>query len=143
MEAVIKAICISEMRGTIKKDIREAELIEDFGIKDDAHAGKWHRQISLLSYERVMEFRKRGANVTDGSFGENILAEGIDFKTLPVGTKLKSGEVILEVTQIGKKCHSECDIFKMVGDCIMPREGIFAKVLHGGKLKAGDKLYVV
>lgn len=143
MQAVIKAICTSERRGTAKKDIREAEFIEDFGIKGDAHAGKWHRQISLLSYEQVEEFRKRGAHVDDGAFGENILAEGIDFKTLAIGTRIKSGDVLLEVTQIGKKCHSECEIFKQVGDCIMPREGIFARVLHGGKLKTGDKLYVL
>lgn len=143
MEAVIKAICTSEKRGTAKRDIKEAELIEDFGIKGDAHAGKWHRQISLLSYEQVEAFRKRGADVADGAFGENILAEGIDFKTLKIGTKIKSGDVLLEVTQIGKKCHSECEIFKQVGDCIMPREGIFARVLHGGKLKTGDKLYII
>lgn len=143
MEAVIKAICTSEKRGTAKKNIKEAEFIEDFGIKGDAHAGKWHRQISLLSYEQVEAFRKRGADVDDGAFGENILAQGIDFKTLKIGTKIKGGDVLLEVTQIGKKCHSECEIFKQVGDCIMPREGIFAKVIHGGKLKSGDKLYVL
>lgn len=144
MEAVIKALCTSEKRGTAKKDMKEAEFIEDFGIKGDAHAGKWHRQISLLSYEQVEEFRRRGADVDDGAFGENILAEGIDFKTLPIGTKIKtSSDVLLEVTQIGKKCHSECEIYKQVGDCIMPREGIFAKVLHGGRLKVGDKLFVL
>lgn len=143
MEAVIKAICTSDIRGIAKKDVKEAEFIEDFGIRGDAHAGKWHRQISLLSYEQVEAFRKRGADVDDGAFGENILAEGIDFKALPIGTKIKGRDVLLEVTQIGKKCHSECEIFKQVGDCIMPREGVFAKVLHGGKLKIGDKLYVL
>ncbi len=143
MEAVNKAICTSDIRGIAKTDVKEAEFIKDFGIRGDAHAGKWHRQISLLSYEQVEAFRKRGADVEDGAFGENILAEGIDFKKLPIGTKIKGGDVLLEVTQIGKKCHSECEIFKQVGDCIMPREGVFAKVLHGGKLKIGDKLYVL
>ena len=143
MEAVIKAICTSDIRGIAKTDVKEAEFIKDFGIRGDAHAGKWHRQISLLSYEQVEAFRKRGADVDDGAFGENILAEGIDFKALPIGTKIKGRDVLLEVTQIGKKCHSECEIFKQVGDCIMPREGVFAKVLHGGKLKIGDKLYVL
>lgn len=142
MEAVIKALCISEKRGTAKIARKEVELIEDFGLKNDAHAGKWHRQVSLLSYEQVEAFRQRGAQVQDGAFGENILAEGIDFKKLPVGTVLVSGDVELEITQIGKKCHSECEIFYQVGDCIMPREGIFAKVVHGGTLKIGDVLYV-
>lgn len=142
MKAVIRALCISEKRGTKKNVIQEVELIKDFGLKNDAHAGKWHRQVSILSYEQVEAFRQRGVQVENGAFGENILAEGIDFKKLPVGAVLISGTVELEVTQIGKKCHSECEIFHRVGDCIMPREGIFAKVLHGGKLKIGDVLYV-
>ncbi len=142
MEAVVKAICISEKRGTSKKEVTQAVFVEDYGIQNDAHAGKWHRQVSLLSYERVEEFRRRGANVEDGAFGENILAEGIDFKELPVGAILKSGSITLEITQIGKKCHTECEIFRQVGDCIMPREGVFAKVLTGGILKTGDVLHV-
>lgn len=142
MEAIVRAICISEKRGISKKEIPEAQFITEFGIAGDAHAGKWHRQVSLLSFERVEEFRNRGADVIEGSFGENILAEGIDFKTLPIGTKLQSGDIILEITQIGKQCHSECTIYKQIGDCIMPREGVFARVLSGGKMKTGDKIYV-
>ena len=143
IEAIIKALCISKERGTAKSKVDEIELIENYGLKGDAHAGTWHRQVSLLSYEQVEEFKKRGGKVEDGAFGENILAEGIDFKKLPIGTILKSKQVTLMVTQIGKTCHSHCEIFHQVGDCIMPREGIFAKVLTGGKLKVGDRLYVV
>lgn len=142
MEAVIKAVCISQRRGTAKQDIKKVELVENFGLKGDAHAGNWHRQVSLLSFERVEEFRRRGASVANGAFGENILAEGIDFKILPVGTVLTCNNAVLEVTQIGKKCNSECEIFHQVGDCIMPREGIFARVLKGGTIKAGDRIYV-
>ncbi len=142
MEAVINALCISEKKGTAKKVVEEAEFIEDYGIRGDAHAGKWHRQISLLSLDKVKEFRNRGVSVPDGGFGENILAEGIDFRFLPVGTVLVCNEVRLEVTQIGKECHSKCNIYQQIGDCIMPREGIFARVLTGGRIKTGDKIYV-
>ena len=139
---IVKAVCISEKKGTQKKDIKEAVFIEDFGIEKDAHAGKWHRQVSLLSYDRVEEFRQRGANVDDGAFGENLLVEGMDFKTYPIGTIFKCNDVLLELTQVGKKCHSECEIFHQVGDCIMPREGVFTIVLHGGIIRAGDELTV-
>ena len=139
---IVKAVCISEKKGTQKKDIKEAVFIEDFGIEKDAHAGKWHRQVSLLSYDRVEEFRQRGANVDDGTFGENLLVEGMDFKTYPIGTIFKCNDVLLELTQVGKKCHSECEIFHQVGDCIMPREGVFTVVLHGGIIRAGDELTV-
>ena len=138
----IKAVCISEKKGTAKKNIKEARLIENFGLEKDAHAGNWHRQVSLLSYEAVEAFRARGAKVTDGAFGENLLVEGFDFKTFPVGTIFKCNDVVLELTQIGKKCHSECEIFHQVGDCIMPREGVFARVLHGGVIRVGDELIV-
>ncbi len=138
----MEAVCISERRGTAKKEVGQVKLIENYGLEGDAHAGNWHRQVSLLSYEQVEAFRKRGATVGDGAFGENILAEGIDFKMLPVGTIIRCNEVILEVTQIGKKCHSECEIFRQVGDCIMPREGIFARVLSGGIIKTGDVMQV-
>ena len=139
---IVKAVCISEKKGTQKKDIKEAVFIEDFGIEKDAHAGKWHRQVSLLSYDRVEEFRQRGANVDDGAFGENLLVEGMDFKTYPIGTIFKCNDVLLELTQVGKKCHSECEIFYQVGDCIMQREGVFTVVLHGGIIRAGDELTV-
>ncbi len=139
----VMAVCISEKRGTSKININEAKLIEDYGIEQDAHAGNWHRQVSLLSYNIVEEFRMKGAGVEDGAFGEDLLVEGIDFKKLSVGTKLTCGEVILEMTQIGKECHSHCEIFKQIGDCIMPREGVFARVIQGGTIKVGDDLYVI
>ena len=137
------AVCISEKKGTQKHPVQEAEFIEDWGIKDDAHAGKWHRQVSLLSYDRIQEFRARGAKVEDGAFGENLVVEGIDFKTLPIGTKFKCNDVVLELTQIGKECHHGCAIFQAMGDCIMPREGVFTKVLHGGVIKEGDNLEIL
>ncbi len=137
------AVCISEKKGTAKKNVGECRFIENYGLEKDAHAGNWHRQVSLLSHDRVEEFRARGANVADGTFGENLLVEGFDFKTLPVGTVFKCNDVILEMTQIGKKCHSECEIFHQVGDCIMPREGVFAKVIQGGVIKVGDELTII
>lgn len=138
----VMAVCISEKRGTKKVNINECELIENHGIKNDAHAGDWHRQVSLLSYDRVEEFRAKGADVDDGAFGENLLVKDIDFKTLPVGTRLRCNDVILEITQLGKQCHTHCEIYHQVGDCIMPREGVFAKVICGGKIAVGDELYV-
>ena len=138
MEGIVKAVCISLKRGTAKKNIHESELIKDFGIKNDAHGGNWHRQISLISAEKILQFNKSGGNVKDGDFGENLIVEGIDFKSLPVGTLLKCNESVLEISQIGKDCHSHCEIFKRVGDCIMPREGVFAKVIKGGYIKEGD-----
>jgi MOSC domain-containing protein YiiM len=138
----VMAICISEKRGTKKVNIGQCELVENHGLKDDAHAGDWHRQVSLLSYDRVEAFRASGASVDDGAFGENLLVEGIDFKTLPVGTLLRCGDVRLEITQIGKECHAHCEIYRQVGDCIMPREGVFARVLQGGIIAVGDELYV-
>ena len=143
MEGIIKAVCISEKRGTVKKNINEVNVIKDFGLEGDAHAGKWHRQVSLLSYDRIQEFRARGAKVEDGAFGENLVVEGIDFKTLPIGTKFKCNDVVLELTQIGKECHHGCAIFQAMGDCIMPREGVFTKVLHGGVIKEGDNLEIL
>ncbi len=136
----IRGICISEKRGTVKKYISQANFIENFGIENDAHAGNWHRQVSLLSYEKIEDFKSKGAEIEPGSFGENLIVEGFDLNQLPVGSKLKSGEIILEVTQIGKECHSHCAIYKAMGDCIMPREGIFAKVINGGELKEGDTI---
>ncbi|OOM09156.1 MOSC domain-containing protein [Clostridium saccharobutylicum] len=136
----IIAICISEKRGTAKKNIGECNIIEGFGLENDAHGGNWHRQISLLSYNKVLDFNAKGGDVEDGAFGENILVEGIDFKTLPIGTIFKCNDVVLELTQVGKECHAHCEIYKRVGDCIMPREGVFARVIHGGKIKVGDDL---
>lgn len=139
--ANIVAMCISEKKGTEKSSVPSCELVVDFGIKGDAHAGKWHRQVSLLDYESIDEFNKKGAMVSDGDFGENIIIKGLDFSTLKVGDRLSLGnDVILEITQLGKKCHQHCTIYYRVGDCIMPRKGIFSKVLRGGSLKAGDEV---
>ncbi|EHI97745.1 MOSC domain containing protein [Clostridium sp. DL-VIII] len=137
------AVCISEKRGTQKTNIKEANFIENFGIEKDAHAGDWHRQVSLLSYEKIDEFNKKGANVIDGAFGENLVVDGIKFTELPVGTKLQCNDVILEMTQIGKECHSHCEIYKKMGECIMPTNGVFAKVIKGGKIKCGDEMMVI
>lgn len=137
---VVKGICISEKKGTQKHEVPQALLIEEWGLENDAHAGKWHRQVSLLSYEKIEEFRARGAQVEFGAFGENLIVDGYDFKNLPVGTRFQCGDVLLEMTQIGKKCHSHCEIYKVMGDCIMPREGVFARVLKGGTIHVGDEL---
>ena len=136
------AVCISREKGTAKENVHHGKFIENFGIEGDAHAGNWHRQVSLLPYERVQEFNARGGNVKDGDFGENLLVSGYDFKSLPVGTIFQCGDVVLELTQIGKKCHQHCEIFHRVGDCIMPREGVFTRVLHGGEIKEGDELVI-
>ena len=141
--AVIRAICISDQKGTQKYKIPEGTFIEDHGIEGDAHAGKWHRQVSLLSAEKIEEFREKGVQVEYGAFGENLVVEGCDLRSLPVGTRFAIGEVLLEMTQIGKECHDHCAIYNVTGDCIMPREGVFAKVLHGGKVREGDTLAVI
>lgn len=140
----IIAICTSEERGTKKKPMdAPAHLIADWGIEHDAHAGKWHRQISLLGHEAIEAFRARGAEVASGAFGENIIIEGLDFQRLAVGAQILLGEeAVLEVTQIGKECHNHCVIYQAVGDCIMPREGVFAKVLRGGWVSPGDAVSV-
>ena len=139
----IMAVNISEKKGTQKKNVHSARLMEEFGIEKDAHAGKWHRQVSLISYEKIEEFKAKGAPIEDGAFGENLIVDGYDFRNLPVGTKFRCNDVLLEMTQIGKECHSHCEIYKVVGDCIMPREGVFAKVLEGGTIKVGDELVIV
>ena len=136
------ATCISEIKGVQKRNVHRVTLIENHGIEGDAHAGNWHRQVSLLSWDKIEAFRQRGAVVEDGAFGENLVVEGIDFKTLPIGTRFTCGEVVLEMTQIGKECHHGCAIFQQMGDCIMPREGVFAKVLHGGVIQEGDEMEV-
>lgn len=145
MTGKIKAICISEKRGTPKFEVNEANILEDWGIEGDAHGGKWHRQISLLSFEKTEEFKRKGAGICYGSFGENLLVEGLEFdlKDIPVGNKFKIGNVLLELTQIGKDCHSHCQIYKKMGDCIMPREGVFTKVIKGGHIKKGDPVEII
>lgn len=140
---VVKAICISEKKGTQKHRVEEAVFVEDYGIENDAHAGKWHRQVSLLSYDKIEDFKKRGADVIDGAFGENLVVEGFDFRNLPVGTIFQCGDVILEMTQIGKQCHSHCEIYKIMGECIMPKEGVFTKVIQGGIIRTGDEMTII
>ncbi|PUU90122.1 MULTISPECIES: MOSC domain-containing protein [Halanaerobium] len=145
MEAKIKAVCLSEEKGTTKKVIEEGILIENFGLKGDAHAGKWHRQLSLLDESSIDKMRNQGYELKFGDFAENITTEGLDkLYELPVGQKIKIDEkVIIEVTQIGKKCHHDCEIMQKIGDCVMPKEGIFAKVIKGGLIKAGAKLELI
>ena len=138
----VKAICISEKRGTRKTQIESAAFITEYGIDGDAHAGNWHRQVSFLGLNEIEDFKKRGGNVNFGDFGENIVDDEFTFKKLPVGTRLSCGDVFFEITQIGKECHSHCQIYHQVGDCIMPREGVFARVLHGGVIKVGDELNI-
>lgn len=140
----ILAVCISEQKGTLKTAVEKGLMIEKFGLKNDAHAGKWHRQISLLAVEAVRAFEEKYKfKVPAGAFGENLLVEGIDLKTLPIGTKLKCNDIILEITQIGKKCHLGCNIQQQTGECIMPHEGVFAIVLHGGTIQAEDIINIL
>lgn len=140
---IIKAICISEKRGTQKQCIESAQLTPEWGIVGDAHGGNWHRQVSLLSFDKIEAFRERGADVDFGAFGENIVVEGFDFRSLPVGTRFQCNDAIVEMTQIGKECHTHCQIYHKVGDCIMPREGVFAKVVAPGTIKVGDEMTMI
>ncbi len=139
----VKAVCTSEIKGIQKSETNSIELRPDWGIENDAHAGKWHRQVSLLDYEKIEEFKARGADIINGSFGENIIVEGFDLKSLPIGTRLRSGDALLELTQIGKECHAHCAIYHKMGDCIMPREGVFCKVIEGGRISPGDSIEIV
>ena len=139
----ILGICISEKRGTEKHEIQEANLVKDWGIEGDAHGGKWHRQVSLLSFEKIEDFRAKGAEVDFGAFGENLIVEGYDLRALPVGTRFQIGDAVLELTQIGKECHSHCQIYKRMGDCIMPREGVFTEVVKSGHIKVGDEITLI
>jgi len=140
----ILAVCQSREKGTVKKDIGSGVLIENYGLENDAHAGKWHRQISLLGIESINKMKDKGFEIKFGDFAENLTTENIILPELPLGTKLAVGEsVLLELTQIGKECHHNCEIRKKIGDCVMPREGIFARVLKGGKVKTGDCIEVL
>lgn len=134
------AVCISEKKGTQKKEVEEVRLVEDWGIEQDAHAGKWHRQVSLLSFEKIEAFREKGAEVDFGAFGENMIIAGYDLRKIPVGATFQIGEARLVLTQIGKECHSHCEIYKKMGDCIMPREGVFTVVEKGGIVRPGDEV---
>lgn len=142
--AFITSVCRSERRGTAKQNIQSGMLVENFGLEGDAHGGDWHRQISLLSQDRIDAFNARGAGVIPGAFGENLAVSGLDLKTLPVGCRLRIGDVVLlEITQIGKTCHSSCEIAQRMGECIMPTNGIFARVLRGGMVSVGDEVRVL
>lgn len=138
----VLAVCISQKKGVQKVDVRSARFLPDWGMEGDAHAGKWHRQVSLLSADRIEAFRARGAEVDYGAFGENLVVQGFDFRALPVGTLLRCGDVLLEMTQIGKQCHTHCAIYHRMGECIMPREGVFARVLQGGTITVGDTMHI-
>ena len=140
--AQVVSVCISEKKGTKKHPVAEISLRPHHGIVGDAHAGDWHRQVSLLANESVDRMRKEGLTLAAGDFAENILTEGITLRTLPVGTVLRAGEVRLEVTQIGKECHTDCEIRRMTGMCVMPTDGIFAVVLNEGVIRPGDQIEV-
>lgn len=139
---IVKAINISEKRGTVKYSVQEARLTEGWGIVGDAHAGHWHRQVSLLSYEKIEEFKGRGAQLEPGAFGENLIVEGFDFRNLPVGTMFRCNGVVLEMSQIGKECHTHCQIYQRMGECIMPTQGVFAEVVQGGVIRPGDEMVI-
>jgi len=140
ISGVVKAICLSDVRGVQKHGVPAARLQTGWGIAGDAHGGDWHRQVSLLSYDKILQFNALGAGVSHGEFGENLVVEGIDFAALPPGSQLKCGQCVLEITQIGKECHSHCQIYHKMGDCIMPREGVFARVVRDGDISVGDTL---
>ena len=139
----IVAIQISRERGTPKQETEIARFVADYGIEGDAHAGTWHRQVSLLAEEEIEAFKKRGAEVTNGAFGENMIVRDIDLDSLKIGDRLCAGEVLLEITQKGKECHNGCAIFQTMGECIMPKKGVFAKVLRGGSLQKDMEIFPV
>jgi len=141
----IVAVCLSEAKGMRKKNVGKGMLVENFGLAGDAHSSsEWHRQVSLLAMESIRKMQQRGLNVGPGDFAENLTTEGIDLVSLPIGTKLAIGkDSLVEVTQIGKECHTRCAIYQQAGDCVMPREGIFVRVLKGGAVAVGDPIKVV
>ncbi len=138
--ARVEAVCISENKGERKKPVESVELRENHGIVGDAHAGDWHRQVSLLAQESIDKMIALGLDVSAGDFAENITTSGIDLVSLPIGSRLQAGDTLLEVTQIGKECHTRCAIFYQAGDCVMPKEGIFTRVITGGTVKPGDEI---
>lgn len=140
MSGKVVAVCISRNKGERKIPVGLVEVRENHGIVGDAHAGEWHRQVSLLARESIEKMQRMGLSVDAGDFAENITTQGIDLPALPVGTRLIIGETLLEVTQIGKECHTRCAIYHQAGDCVMPKEGIFASVVRGGTIKAGDTI---
>jgi len=140
----IESIAVSTKKGTQKASVAEARIETGHGIVGDAHAGPWHRQISFLATESIEKAKQQGLDVTFGSYAENIATSGIDWPAVPVGTRLTLGKtVVVEITQIGKECHRKCAIYYQAGDCIMPKEGVFAKVINGGKIRLGDEIRYV
>ena len=137
----IVSIAVSAEKGTRKTQVTTAELIAEHGLQGDAHAGTWHRQVSFLAAEDIQDARDRGLDVNFGDFAENIGTLGVDWPSLPVGTRVRLGkDVLVEVTQIGKKCHAKCEVYERTGECIMPKRGVFARVLQGGSLSLGDSI---
>jgi len=142
-EGKVLAVNISEKKGTRKKNINSCLIVKGSGLKDDAHAGPWHRQVSLLANESIQKMKAMGLQVSYGDFAENITTEGVDLVHLPIGTPIQVGrQVVLRVTQIGKECHERCAIYYQAGDCVMPKEGIFAEVLSEGKIEVGDEITI-
>ena len=141
--AEIISLNVSIEKGTRKAPVPEAMLVAGHGVAGDGHAGGWHRQISLLAAESIARMRGRGLDVGPGDFAENVTTSGIDLVSLPVGTCLRLGEALVRITQIGKRCHSRCEIYRQAGDCVMPREGVFAVVLEGAAVAAGDPIGIV
>lgn len=137
-EGIVWAVCLSKKKGTVKEDVGEATLVEGMGLEGDAHSGFMHRQVSLLALEDIEKMREKMPNLGPGSFAENITVKGLDMDSLSIGDRISVGDTLLEVTQIGKECHSKCEIFKITGDCIMPKKGIFCAVIKGGRVKKGD-----
>ena len=139
----VLAVNISEKKGTKKTNIKSCLLLKDFGLKDDAHGGPWHRQVSLLANESIEKMRAKGLKVGYGDFAENITTQGVDLVHLPIGTEIRIGDAVLvRVTQIGKECHERCAIYYQAGDCVMPREGIFAEVVNEGEVEVGDEIVI-
>jgi MOSC domain-containing protein YiiM len=139
----IVAVCTSEKTGTRKANVGSALVKINWGIEGDAHAGEWHRQVSLLAMESIDKMRAQGLEVGPGDFAENITTEGLVLYELPIGTRMKMGETLAEVTQIGKVCHDRCAIYEQAGDCVMPREGIFVRILQGGQVNVGDEIEIL
>jgi len=142
-QGILVAVSVSETKGVRKQNVERARLRADWGIEGDAHAGEWHRQISLLALESIRKMQALGLEVTSGDFAENLTTQGIDVPRLHIGDRVAVGETELEITQIGKECHTRCAIYEQAGDCVMPKEGVFARVLRGGEVRPGDTVTVV